>query len=145
MGLQESYSCVSPARVPSRASTWGPDWLRQLEEAPPAASGEAPGQTGPDTANTPPAEARPRAWGCGGGWDQAEVDCLLAEVHAGLARLERDQYGGRFPPVIRSVVDTCLRCMTGYIATRDLELLRSAPDFVLRVARGDYYHHREAS
>jgi hypothetical protein len=79
-------------------------------------------------------------------WDQAEADRLLTELRDGLARIERERYRGRFPPLLAKVVGGGLAVCETYVRDHEreaargwdaLELLRGAVPGVLSMARGD--------
>jgi hypothetical protein len=78
-------------------------------------------------------------------FDQAEADAILADLRRQLAEVERRQYGGKFPPVLATVVNDCLEVAAGYARDHELEaargwdamkLLRGAVPWALGVARG---------
>src|SRR5262249_5161625 len=80
-----------------------------------------------------------------GSWDQAGADRLLAELRTGLARIERQQYDGRFPEVLGRVVADLVAGGEGYARDHAMEagrgwdalqLLRGAVPWVLSLAKG---------
>jgi hypothetical protein len=85
-------------------------------------------------------------------WDLAAAEALLAELRVGLARIERAQYRGRFPPLLAKVVGDGVAVCEGYVRDHEqeaargwdaLELLRGGVRYTLAIARGDQWRGRK--
>jgi hypothetical protein len=57
-------------------------------------------------------------------WDQSAADSLLAELQAEVARIQREDFGGRLPPPLANVLADAIAIAQGYVTNHEAEARR---------------------